>query len=121
MILQALTKIFEDEVEKKVNEKLNKYIEHVSKTYDISMKLLLRDLQNLDELSINSKGPPNHQNGKPGQCLGINSSSNKRCKFKGKVDGYCTRHVDQRPRHAVPVKSNEKVICSSSLAIKIGC
>ena len=33
MLLQALTKIFEDEVEKKVNEKLNKYIEHVSKTY----------------------------------------------------------------------------------------
>ena len=108
MLLQALTKIFEDEVEKKVNEKLNKYIEHVSKTYDISMKLLLRDLQNIDDLTtINSKG--SKPGGKPGQCLGINSNS-KRCKFQGKIDGYCSRHVDQKPRHSVPVKTTEPVI-----------
>ena len=108
MILQALTKLFEDEVEKKVNEKLNRYIEHVSKTYDISMKLLLRDLQNIDSPTfINSKG--SLPGGKPGQCLGINLKS-KRCKFAGTIDGYCSRHVEQKPRHSVPVKTTEPII-----------
>jgi hypothetical protein len=99
MILQALTKLVDEEVEKRVNEKLTKYAEYVSKTYDISIKLLMRDMLNINELVI-----PNTEICKPGQCLGINMGG-KRCKFKGKQAGYCSRHVEQKPKAVIQIKS----------------
>lgn len=99
MILQALTQLVEEEVDKRVNEKLTKYAEYISKTYDISIKLLMRDMLNINELVM-----PNTEICKPGQCLGINMGG-KRCKFKGKQTGYCSRHIDQKPKAVIQIKS----------------
>lgn len=114
MILEALTRIFDEEVDKRVNEKLTKYVEYVSKNYDISMKLLLRDLQNIDELSTNT--PKAKETGTPGQCLGINKSSGRRCKFKSKHShGYCNKHLDQVPKKPVTVR--KKAVTTGEILI----
>lgn len=109
MILEALTQLFEEEVDKKVNEKITKYVEYISKNYDISMRLLLRDLQNIDELTSNTI--PSTGVSTPGQCLGINKSTGKRCKYKTKhPHGYCNKHAEQVPKKPISVINNTKAV-----------
>lgn len=92
MFEKAISVLLEQEVEKRMNERVTKYIDYVSKTYDVSMKLLLRDWKDIDGLEVEVKREPV----KAGQCCGINTNE-KRCAFKGKYGGYCSKHRDQRP------------------------
>ena len=98
MFEKAISALLEQEVEKRMNDRVTKYIDYVSKTYDISMKLLLRDWKNVDGLEVKVY---QQQEVKPGQCCGINANNKQRCKFKSKSGGYCTKHQDQKP--AVPI------------------
>lgn len=88
----------EKEINKQVESRLTKYIEHVSQTYDVSLKLLLRDLQKLDELE--------RPKSKSGICMGIKANGS-RCTCKAVVRGYCRRHQNQIPVKPVVKKQSE--------------
>ena len=91
--LSQISEIIESEIQKALHENLTKYAEYVSQRYDISLRLLMQDLENLENLVIQS--PVNSVNLNDGKCKGIKSNG-KRCTFSAKSHGYCTRHIDQR-------------------------
>ena len=76
----VLTQVFEEEVEKRVSERLTQYIEKISKTHGISMELLLRDIPNISENIL---------------CRGVKKDG-KRCTRRGKNGGYCDTHLLQK-------------------------
>lgn len=78
-----IAKLIEDEVERRLEERLTKVLEHISKTYDVSMKQLLKDTSTL---KVDDK-----------TCMGL-TSKKTRCKLKQHQHGYCKHHQDQRPR-----------------------
>jgi hypothetical protein len=79
-----IAQLIEEEVEKRVAERLNKVLEHISKTYDVSMKQLLRDTSTLKVAPSNT-------------CLGL-TCKKQRCKMKSHGEsGYCKHHQDQKP------------------------
>ena len=78
-----IAKMIEDEVERRLEERLTKVLEHISKTYDVSMKQLLKDTSTL---KVDDK-----------TCMGL-TSKKTRCKLKQHQHGYCKHHQDQRPR-----------------------
>jgi hypothetical protein len=84
--------LVDEEITKQLNQKMNKYIEYVSKRYDIPMRLLLQDLGNIDNLIIPES--PSGSRG-DGLCLGMRTG-NQRCKLKGRFGGYCRWHQDQK-------------------------
>ena len=75
--------MIEEEVERRLEERLTKVLEHISKTYDVSMKQLLKDTSTL---KVDDK-----------TCMGL-TSKKTRCKLKQHQHGYCKHHQDQRPR-----------------------
>lgn len=99
-VLQKITDLVKDEIQKGVNEKLTKYAEYVSRRYDISLNILLDDMRNLDILEIPKV---DHGDCDNGQCLGTKAGG-KRCKLKGKYNGYCRWHKQQKP-HRVPSRT----------------
>ena len=42
-----IARLIEEEVERRLEERLTKVLEHISKTYDVSMKQLLKDTSTL--------------------------------------------------------------------------
>lgn len=102
MFEKALSSLMEQEIEARVNNRVTKFIECISKNYDFSMKILLRDWNNIDSLEIKRSVTPEQTKAK--QCAGINNNG-KRCKFKGGANGYCTKHQEQRPATKI-VKTN---------------
>ena len=124
--LSQISEILETEIQKALNEKLTKYVEYVSSRYDISLKLLMQDLDNIENLVIQS--PRNNVNLNDGKCKGLKANG-KRCTYASKSFGYCSRHLDQRKidRPTVP-----PVTTTSTMAIphnhsfteclfKVGC
>jgi hypothetical protein len=94
-----------------VNEQVQIHLSHfaqiVSKRHDISLKLLLQDIQSFQSgtsETIDLDAPK-----KTGQCLGL-TKTGTRCKFLGKQGGYCTKHVDQKKKVPVPVSSREEIV-----------
>jgi len=49
--MEQLTRIFEEEVNRRVNDKINEILSKISQTYDISMKQLLRDIETTVKIS----------------------------------------------------------------------
>ncbi len=78
-----IAKLIEEEVQRRVEERLTKVLEHISKTYDVSMKQLLKDTSTLKVVD--------------NTCLGL-TSKKTRCKLRQHQHGYCKHHQDQRPR-----------------------
>lgn len=105
-LLEQITALVESEVERKLSERMNKYVEYVSKTYDISYRLLLRDLNNIVTLDMSVASTSGRDAGViPGQCMGFTKSGN-RCKSSGKkYKGYCYHHKDSTPPPPVRVAS----------------
>lgn len=124
--LSHISEIINSEIQKALNEKLTKYAEYVSQRYDISLRLLMQDLENIENLTLQS--PRNSMDLNDGKCKGIKSNG-KRCTFASKSYGYCTRHLDQRkierPTVAPPTTTvaNEIVHNHSftECLFKIGC
>lgn len=73
-----------EEVERRLTDKIGKVLEYVSKTYDVSIKQLMKDaaqIQSTSEL-----------------CMGL-TSKNKRCGNKAckkTKNGYCAKHQNQK-------------------------
>lgn len=96
--------MIEDEVERRVAEKLNKLLQHISKTYDVSLKQLLRDSSSLQVAPDNT-------------CMGI-TSKKQRCRMKSHGDtGYCKHHHDQKPaiRKQVSVVNIEQIAATAPI------
>lgn len=123
--LSHISEIIETEIQKALNEKLTKYAEYVSQRYDISLRLLMHDLENLENLVIQS--PRNSFSLNDGKCKGIKADG-KRCTFAPKSHGYCTRHLDQRKIErptVLPTTTTTETIphnhSFSECLFKIGC
>ena len=123
--LSQISEIIEIEIQKALNEKLTKYAEYVSQRYDISLRLLMQDLENLDNLVLQS--PRNAIDLNDGKCKGIKTNG-KRCTFASKSYGYCTRHLGQRKieRPTIPQPSMVTTTIThnhsfSECLFKVGC
>jgi len=97
--IAQIAQVVEQEIQKQVTKKINKFVEYVAKRHDVSLKLLLEDFGNIDNLEI--PGPPLKDN----QCIGVRSNGS-RCKMRGWKGGggYCKWHMDQK-KPTLPVRS----------------
>jgi hypothetical protein len=96
----VLLEKLKDLVNEEVQIQLSHFAQIVSKRHDISLKLLLQDIQSFQNGTLDTidlEAPK-----KSGQCLGLTKTGNQ-CKFLGKKGGYCTKHVDQKKKVLVPV------------------
>ena len=88
---QQILNLIQEEVERRVTDRLGKVIDKISQTYDISIRQLLRDVETLEKSVPVSR-----------ICLGVNKKK-QRCQRPCK-DGnsYCHLHLDQKPIQRVP-------------------
>ena len=80
-----IAQMIEEEVERRINDRIGHILEHISKTYDVSMKQLLKDASMVSTDS--------------GMCMGL-TAKNKRCNrraCKKTKNGYCSFHQSQKP------------------------
>ena len=82
--MEHVLKILEDEVEKRVNERMAQMLDKISRTYDISMRQLMRDVAVIDRDTPNST------------CRGV-TAKGKQCRHAAKESGYCHQHIRQKP------------------------
>jgi hypothetical protein len=96
---QILLEKIQGLIEEEVRIQINRYAQIISKRHDISLKLLLRDIELLTSTKEVST-----------RCLGI-TGKRTQCLAMGKYDGYCSRHVIQRkvPVVVVPPVTNTSV------------
>lgn len=80
----AFEKALEDEIEARVNERVTKVLELISKTYKIKYARLLNDVALMENSATTSC------------CCGV-TKSGKRCQRSGKYEGYCKNHLSQKP------------------------
>lgn len=87
--------LIEQEVERRVSERIGSLLDHISKTYDVNIKQLTRDAT----LTIKSE-----------VCMGFTAKNarcgNKVCKKNN--NGYCAKHQSQKPRMVRNVPTVEK-------------
>jgi len=84
LCMDQIVSLLEDEIDKRVNERLNIILEKISRTYDISMRQLMRDLDTMNETPASTC------------CKGL-TGKGKRCSRTAKTDGYCHMHIKQKP------------------------
>jgi hypothetical protein len=84
---QQIAQIISDEVDRRVNDRITKVLEHISKTYDISLQRLMKDTSQMPENGARIT-----------QCLGL-TAKGKRCPRSGSTgeSGYCKSHLKQAP------------------------
>lgn len=80
----AFEQALEAEIEARVNERITKVLEVISKNYKITYSRLLNDLAIIEKTSGD------------GMCCGI-TKNGKRCNRPGKHEGYCKSHKSQKP------------------------
>ena len=104
--MDQITEIIQKEIDKQVQKKMTTFIEHISITYEISMKVLLRDLMKTDPLPLEkhlSTGV---------QCMGV-CANHKRCKFSAGSNGYCKKHTEQwKPPPTQPKLTTPSKVCT---------
>jgi hypothetical protein len=96
---QQILQLIEDEVERRVLERMTTALEKISRTYDISLQQLLRTA---------SENTTSVWNGNV--CHGLSKSSKQKCK-RGVKDGsgYCHCHKDQKPVQRVIIPSRSQL------------
>ena len=123
MTLEQINELIDEEVEKRLCEKITKIVEFVSKRYSIDKRLLIQDIERMDELPESPREEHAYQNG---LCRGFNRNG-KRCTFKGKHGGFCSRHISQKKesRPTINVKPIEPTLTHnhsfSDCLYKLGC
>jgi len=75
--------IIENEVNRRVSDRLSNVVQHVSRTYRLPYDKLMKDVASLEDTRTD-------------QCLGL-VQSGKRCTRHARIDGYCKGHVHQKP------------------------
>lgn len=99
----AFEQALEAEIEARVNERITKVLEIISKNYKITYARLLSDLASVEKPSGES------------MCCGV-TKNGKRCQRPGKYEGYCKNHRSQKPDIRVTkVNSPQKVAHTHTL------
>jgi hypothetical protein len=107
-----ILEMINEEVERRLSEKIGKVLEYVSKTYDVSIKQLMKDaaqIQSESEL-----------------CMGL-TAKNKRCGNKAckkSKNGYCSKHQKQKTlvvRTSTPVSTENVHTHDQTLFYVQGC
>ncbi len=99
----AFEELIETEIEARVNERITKVLEIISKNYNIKYARLLNDLS----LTASSTSPSS-------LCCGT-TRNGKRCQRQGKYDGYCKNHMSQKPDVRVTRSVSSAVLHTHSL------
>ncbi len=99
VLSQAFEKALEDEIEARVQERITKVLEIISKNYNIRYDRLLKDLSQISGSSSSESGS--------GCCCGL-TRTGKRCMKPGRYDGYCKTHVSQKPDVRKRVQATEE-------------
>jgi hypothetical protein len=92
--MSLLSKI-EALIEEEVQRRLNMHLEKISQRYDISLKVLLDDVDS-PEVPVERKDD---------KCKGI-LANKKRCGHKAKNEGYCGKHQGQIPKRKTIVTTS---------------
>lgn len=87
----AFEQALENEIETRVNDRITRVLELISKNYKIKYARLLRDLAIAESSSVT-------------MCCGL-TKSGKRCQRPCKYDGYCKNHASQKPEVRVTTAS----------------
>lgn len=90
VLSKAIENALEDEIETRVNERITKVLELISKNYKIKYSRLLSDVALMEQASSSSSSSCSNL------CCGI-TKAGKRCQRAGKYDGYCKNHASQKP------------------------
>lgn len=81
--MEAIQAAIENEIERRIQERITHILEKISVTYDIRLERLLKDMS--QQIGPNSTG-----------CHGL-TKTGKRCSRAGKFEGYCAIHKSQKP------------------------
>jgi hypothetical protein len=94
----------EQEIDRRVHEKMEKVLKMVASSYKINFDRLLKDVASMKT----------DENDTPSNiCCGILKSGGK-CKSKSKNGSYCKRHEDQKPKTFKAVKQEQSEVSQSS-------
>jgi hypothetical protein len=99
---QQIAQLLEDEVERRVLERMTTALEKISRTYDISLQQLLRTA---------SENTTSVWNGNV--CHGVTAKKQKCIRRVKDGSGYCSCHVSQKPVQRVIVPSrSQQALCT---------
>lgn len=85
---EQIQRIIRGEIDRRVNEKVMRMLDIVSKTYDIALPRLLKD--------VNGVAGEGGGTSERRQCMGF-IAQGSRCTRSGGTDGYCKSHLSQAP------------------------
>lgn len=98
----AFEQALEAEIEARVNQRITKVLEVISKNYKITYARLLNDLASIESTSN-------------GTCCGV-TKAGKRCQRPGTYEGYCKNHKTQKPDvRSTKVNSPDRVTHTHTL------
>ena len=92
--MDKIEQLIEEEVTRRLNEKLTNFVQYVSSTYEISLKILLRDVANLERTCVECEPSTSQQSR---NCIGI-TAKGTRCTRNAKNGDYCGHHKGQMPK-----------------------
>lgn len=114
-LLGQIEALIEEEVQRRVDASLTPMLEYISRTYDVRLDQLMRDLGTFNNKPICTG------------CQGV-AKKGKRCKNRAKPNGFCHMHQDQVPKpksrtveqhtHTDPVFVAGCPVCERSAQIK---
>jgi hypothetical protein len=81
---RQILEILENEVNRRVSDRLSNVVHHISRTYRLSYERIMKEVAGLEGTQTD-------------QCLGL-VGKGTRCTRHARVDGYCKMHQDQKPR-----------------------
>jgi hypothetical protein len=81
---RQILEVLENEVNRRVSERLSNVVHHISRTYRLSYDRIMKEVAGLEGT-------------KTDQCLGL-VGKGTRCTRHARIDGYCKTHQDQKPR-----------------------
>ena len=84
--MEQINTLIEEEIERRVNAKIDGILSKISQTYDISLKQLLRDIETTVQLGGGTT------------CHGLTKSGKKCPRGVKDGSGYCKSHKDQKPQ-----------------------
>lgn len=96
--MDRIAEIIEEEIDRRVNERINVLLEYISNHWDISLAQLTKDVPRaLPTTSVT-------------QCMSVHKKSKQRCKNRAKSNGFCHMHQAQHTvRHEPRVNTDELV------------
>lgn len=94
--MDRIKEIFEEEVELRVNQRVNELLEYISQRWDISLVQLTRDIPKaLPQMSVT-------------QCMSVHKKTKKRCRNRAKDNGFCHLHQAQVQKSVSTVEVTEE-------------